>query len=265
MAKKNWIYIKRGLSEDPKHRSQMGECIWLYMHIIDRADWETGIAYDWKDAQEAADMGLSVDTLRRQRQKLEEGDYIRCTQKQYKQEISIMEWKNPRDYSCEVKNPRFQSLDEALPSDVQGSGHGLNHVARQVKTPTLDSKSLSIDDSSKSKNTAYNRGEQERPDKMAEYAKLMNAPGLKTEIRIDSILSYLAETLRRNTHTKEWREFAKYIVNAQKTNGWQVETFVKWLLSQKGYDPQYWSVKKMTEFYPQAFISENTNSKEKPL
>lgn len=144
MSKKHWIYIKRGLSEDPKHRAAMGECVWLYMHIIDRADWETGIAFDWKDKEEAADMSLPLDTLRRQRQKLEEGDYIRCFQKQYSQEIKIMEWRNPRDYGCEVKNPRNQGMDETPPSETQGLNQGLNQGIAQVETPTSDSKSKSI-------------------------------------------------------------------------------------------------------------------------
>lgn len=154
MAKKHWIYIKRGLSEDPKHRAAMGECIWLYMHIIDRADWETGIAYDWKDKDEARDMSMPVDTLRRQRQKLEEMDYIRCSQKQHAQDISIMEWKNPRDYGAETKNPRNQGGHEQPPSQDghglplstpqglnQGSNEGLNQVQAQVKTPTSTSES----------------------------------------------------------------------------------------------------------------------------
>jgi hypothetical protein len=160
MAKKHWIYIKRGLSEDPKHRAQMGECIWLYMHIIDRADWETGVAYDWKDKDEAADMGMPVDTLRRQRQKLEELDYIRARQKQHSQDLYIMEWKNPRDYGSETKNPRNQGSHEQPPSVLegghrsppstveglnQGSNEGLNQgsnqVQAQVKTPTSTSES----------------------------------------------------------------------------------------------------------------------------
>jgi hypothetical protein len=151
MAKKHWIYIKRGLSEDPKHRSQMGECIWLYMHIIDRADWETGTAFDWRDKEEAADMGMPVDTLRRQRQKLEELDYIRTKQKQHSQDVFIMEWKNPRDYGSETKNPRFEGSHESPPSKneggIQGSNQGLNQgsnegsnqVQAQTPTPTLDS------------------------------------------------------------------------------------------------------------------------------
>jgi hypothetical protein len=145
MAKKHWIYIKRGLSEDAKHRAAMGQCVWLYMHIIDRADWETGIAYDWKDKEEASDMGMPVDTLRAQRTKLEQGDYIRCIQKQHGQDIKIMEWRNPRDYSSEVKNPRNEGMDLLPPSDVQGLNHSLNQVPRNIKTPTLDSKVKEID------------------------------------------------------------------------------------------------------------------------
>jgi hypothetical protein len=147
MAKKHWIYIKRGLSEDPKHRAAMGECIWLYMHIIDRADWETGIAFDWRDKEEAADMSMPVDTLRRQRQKLEELNYIRTKQKQHSQDVFILEWRNPRDYGCEVKNPRIEGSHESPPSKVeglnQGSNEGGNQVQAQVKTPTSNSKSKS--------------------------------------------------------------------------------------------------------------------------
>ncbi len=141
MAKKNWIYIKRGLSEDPKHRAAMGECIWLYMHIIDRADWEMGIAYEWKDQQEANEMGMPVETLRYQRKKLEENDYIRCSKKQYSQDIRIMEWKNPRDYGSDTKNPRIQSDNLLQPSDFQShnqsDNQSDNQLIAQIKTPTL--------------------------------------------------------------------------------------------------------------------------------
>ena len=56
MSKKNWIFIKRDLSEDPKHRERMGMAIWLFMHICDYAEWETGICYGWKDKQIAEEM-----------------------------------------------------------------------------------------------------------------------------------------------------------------------------------------------------------------
>ena len=144
MAKKHWIYIKRGLSEDAKHRAQMGECVWLYMHIIDRADWETGIAYDWKDAQEAADMSLPLETLRKQRQKLEKYDYIRCEQNQHSQDVRIMEWRNPRDYGSEVKNPRIEGGGEPQPSEIQGGSQDDRQGQGSIGVPPLESDSDSL-------------------------------------------------------------------------------------------------------------------------
>lgn len=138
MAKKNWIYIKRGLSEDAKHRAAMGECIWLFLHIIDRADWETGIAYDWKDEQEAANMGMPVRTLREQRRKLDELNYVSCKQRQYGQDIIIKKWINPRDYSGKVIN---QGGSETEP---EGYAQGYTQGSTQDVTPTSDSESKSL-------------------------------------------------------------------------------------------------------------------------
>lgn len=167
MAKKHWIYIKRGLSEDPKHRSNMGECVWLYMHIIDRADWETGIAFDWKDKEEAAEMSMPVDTLRRQRQKLQELDYIRAEQKQHSQNIYIMEWKNPRDYSSETKNPRGQGSHEQPPSEIeglnQGSNQGLNQGSNQVQAQDETPTYTSLSDSSSLSNNGANAPRDPQP------------------------------------------------------------------------------------------------------
>jgi len=145
MAKKNWIYIKRGLSEDPKHRAQMGECIWLFLHIIDRADFETGIAYDWKDAQEAAEMSMSLPTLRHQRRKLEELGYITAKKGMHKQDLIIHNWTNPRDYSGKLNNKK-QSDNPLSPesdnqSDNQSYNQSDNHPSSQVNTPTSNSES----------------------------------------------------------------------------------------------------------------------------
>jgi hypothetical protein len=146
MAKKNWIYVKRGLSENPKHRAQMGECIWLYLHIIDRADWETGIAYDWKDEQEAADMGMPVRTLREQRRKLDEQGYINCKQRQYAQDIVITKWVNPRDYSGKVLNEggNETSPEENTQGYTQGYTQGDTQGSTQDVTPTSNSISKSL-------------------------------------------------------------------------------------------------------------------------
>lgn len=224
MAKKNWIYIKRGLSEDPKHRASMGECIWLYMHIIDRADWETGIVYDWKDGQEAADMGLSIDTIRRQRQKLEDGDYIRCSQKQYKQEITIMEWRNPRDYGCEVKNPRIQGSNEPLPSDFQGSGHGLNYDTRQVKTPTSNSLSKSL-----MPIEWYVLHGEEVPPELIDKNKL-------EQDAIGSFESSLGFGKLPFDSTPEWQKFKKWVIDVYQTNHNEWESFSAWRKSNGKYN-----------------------------
>lgn len=85
------------------------------------------------------------------------------------------------------------------------------------------------------------------------YLELSQAPGIKREARLNDILSYLGVTFRRNTSTKEWLTFAKYIDSEFQTKGWDVKQFVAWLFGQKDYNPNYWPVKKMMEFYPSAF------------
>lgn len=84
---------------------------------------------------------------------------------------------------------------------------------------------------------------------------MANFPGAKREARIVAIQSYLGETFHRNTETKEWRKFAEYIDNKQQKEGQDVKVFVKWLFGQKNYDPQFWPVSKMMEFWPSAFVS----------
>jgi len=79
--------------------------------------------------------------------------------------------------------------------------------------------------------------------------------GAKREARVSAIQSYLGETFHRNTETKEWLKFAKFIDDKQQNSGEDVKVFVAWLLGQKNYDPQFWPVSKMMEFWPSAFVS----------
>jgi hypothetical protein len=140
MSKKNWIYLKRGLSEDIKHRNAIGECIWLFIHIIDYADWETGIVYDWKDDLVSSEMTMPVTTLRKQRRKLEEQGYIAIQQKQHSLNIIVNNWTSPRDYSGKVLNPQGDHL--LPPSTDQGDRQGDRQGVTQTVTPTSDSISL---------------------------------------------------------------------------------------------------------------------------
>ena len=138
--KKQWISVKCGLSRDPKHRRQMGKSVWTFLHMLDLADWETGIVYDWKDENAAEDMGIDIRVLREDRRKLDEEGYITCKQKQYGQDIYIHNWTNPREYSGEVRNVKEQGGKKSPPSDFQGDSQGYAQGSVKDVTPTSYSK-----------------------------------------------------------------------------------------------------------------------------
>lgn len=137
--KKQWISVKCGLSRDPKHRRQMGKSIWTFLHMLDLADWETGVVYDWKDEDAAEDMGIDIRVLREDRRKLDEEDYISCRQKQYGQDITIHNWTNPREYTGDVYNKK-QGDKKLPPSEIQGYAQGYAQGSVKDVTPTSDSK-----------------------------------------------------------------------------------------------------------------------------
>lgn len=91
-------------------------------------------------------------------------------------------------------------------------------------------------------------------DKVDAHLAMANFPGAKKEARVSAIQSYLGETFHRNTEAKEWLKFARFIDDRQQTAGEDVRVFVSWLFGQKGYDPQFWPVSKMMEFWPSAFV-----------
>jgi len=126
------------------------------------------------------------------------------------------------------------------------------------RRPTVSPRNATVSESQliKQDNTRLNNnGESSKEiDKIDAMLLMANAPGIKREARLNSILSYLGETFRRNTETKEWLAFAKYIDSEHLSKGWDVKVFVSWLFGQKDYNPQFWPVKKMIEFYPSAFV-----------
>jgi len=117
--KKTWIKIKRGFLQ-PAHRSKMGIRVWLYMFIIDQADWDTGIVYDWTDKNAADELGMPIGTLRQQRQELETLRYINCYQEGNHQKITILKWVDPRSYSGEIMN-NSEGTNEG---EVEGTDKG---------------------------------------------------------------------------------------------------------------------------------------------
>ena len=102
--KKTWIMLKRGIL-DPKHREAMGIRIWLYLHMLDRANWQVGAVLEWKDEAEADAMEMDLNTLRMQRRQLEEAGYIKSERRGHDQRVTILKWVNPREYSGKVYNP----------------------------------------------------------------------------------------------------------------------------------------------------------------
>ena len=137
--KKTWIKLKRGLLE-PKHRIKMGECIWLYLHIIDRAHWGKGAVLEWKDAAEAELLNMPVRTLRHQRKKLEDEKYIIAEKSQRHQKIIIVNWTNPRRYDGEVQNVVPEGDNPLPPTDddeIQSPNQSDNQSSSPVATPSI--------------------------------------------------------------------------------------------------------------------------------
>jgi hypothetical protein len=106
---------------------------------------------------------------------------------------------------------------------------------------------------------------QKRGDLVDGYLQLMHAPGLKREARVDAILSYLAVQFGVNTETKRWREFAKFADERQHYHGESVETFVRWMKSQPGFDMSYWPPQRMMEHWPRAFAAQPQQPQYEPV
>lgn len=151
MAKKTWIKVKRGILK-PKHRKALGIRVWLYMHMLDIVDWESGIINKWRDKDAAEDLDMPWRTVQDQRQHLETDGYITCEQSFQCLRITIHKWVNPRKYSGEVLNihgtessvspthgteasvPAI-SGDDLSTKEVHGTEHGTEHPTIKFRTP----------------------------------------------------------------------------------------------------------------------------------
>jgi hypothetical protein len=130
--RKTWVKVKRGLLLDPKHRMALGNRIWLYLYMLDKADWDTGKVIQWVDRAAADDMQMPLSTVRTQRREIEEAGYISCHQNKRSQTITIIKWVNPREYSGTVYNfedgdQEYEPLeDEDEPDEIKGDNKGVN-------------------------------------------------------------------------------------------------------------------------------------------
>jgi len=143
--KKTWIKVKRGFLQ-PEHRTKMGIRVWLYLYIIDQADWETGCVLEWKDKNAADELQMPMSTLRQQRQELEELGYITCIQQGYSQKILIMKWIDPRSYGGEELNKPEGNDEGKVESNNKGNNKGteksvplhINHISQTTNHKSLN-------------------------------------------------------------------------------------------------------------------------------
>lgn len=149
MSRKTWIMLKRGLVDDPKHRAAMGIRIWLFFHVLDRANWPDGVVYDWKDAAEAEAMKMPLATVRLQRRELEEAGYIKAIHKGDHLDVQILKWVNPREYSGKVYNwPDMGGAEEEESDSSIGRKLSLSESGGGESDSESDSKSGSESDRS---------------------------------------------------------------------------------------------------------------------
>jgi hypothetical protein len=135
MAKKpTWIKVHSNILE-PKHQKAIGERIWLFLYLIDNADWKTGIVPEYTDADAARDLGRSKRTIERWRSDLIKGGYIACKQIQHGQEVTINRWRNPQHVNSEPINIPAEGTQICREKKVQGTQQGTQQ-GRQKRVPS---------------------------------------------------------------------------------------------------------------------------------
>jgi len=125
MAGKSWIKVRRGILE-PKHRLKIGPAWYLYLYILDRANWEKGVIFEWTDDSAAAELEISIVTLRSHRRRLEDEGYIVTIQRHQRQEITINKWCDPRSNSKLPENGDNDGVKNLTPKIDNGDIDGVN-------------------------------------------------------------------------------------------------------------------------------------------
>lgn len=95
-TKRTWVKVRIGLFKDPKHRIALGSKVFLFLYMLDHADWQTGKLFGWKDKTASEYLSMPISTVTNQRQALISLHYITCKQNRYSIDLSISKWKNPK-------------------------------------------------------------------------------------------------------------------------------------------------------------------------
>ena len=172
MSKRTWIKVKRGLLE-PKHRDKIGQAIWTYLYMLDRADWEQGAVLIWKDKEEAVALDISVPALRMHRERLKEHGYISTERTGRGLKVTLHNWTNPREYGGDVYHKKASIGKSALSETTETASDTLSDTlsvkSSLVKnTPSLSHTSHITHHTKELKDTAPNGASQNKVRKYAE-------------------------------------------------------------------------------------------------
>lgn len=162
-----------------------------------------------------------------------------------------------------IYSPEFAARSTSSPTD-QPKTDPTRKTTPPVGTGKCadDPSSLSIENITPSINRVkrVNTGD----DSKSTYAKkgdlvdgliaLSQSPGAKRAARLEEIYSALSVALHVNTSGRRWESFVKFVDDRQENYGEPLGTFLSWLVSQKGFNPQFWPPNRMMEFWPQAFL-----------
>lgn len=119
MPAKTHIKLKRGLVTQ-KHRHKMNACIWLFLYILDRTDWNSATVTGWKDREAAAWFGVSLPTVRGWRRSLEEEGYIAYRKSVHDGVIHVHNWLDPRQrWGGAVEQRPAQGEDQRIPQNAK--------------------------------------------------------------------------------------------------------------------------------------------------
>lgn len=118
--KKTFIKVRRGILE-PKHIIALGSTWYLYLYILDQAEWDSGKINNWKDKFAADDLGRPLSQIRLHRQHLQDTGYINCVKSQHSQTIEVNNWHDPRK-----DNPKDydESIEESQLSNIESGEDG---------------------------------------------------------------------------------------------------------------------------------------------
>jgi hypothetical protein len=142
MSDRTWMKIHSGLN-DPEHRRRMGARLWLFMHFIDKADWDTGMVWFFRDADAAEELDMPLASVRRWRHELRDAGYIRSYAGEQCQHIMIMRWRNPRLVNPPQINVPGELSEMITPPkndhpSLQKSDHPFNSDSQKTHTRKRD-------------------------------------------------------------------------------------------------------------------------------